>query len=241
MITGAAQGIGRAVAEVFADAGADLVLIDLKDEVTRVAEEIAAASGRTALPLIGDITATSELDRFVREALAKLGAITILVNNAGVALLGPAEELSEKDWDSTMALNLKSPFLLSQKVAKEMIARKIPGRIVNLASQASIVALERHVAYCASKAAIVGMTKVLALEWGKYGITVNSISPTVVLTELGQKVWAGKVGEEMKKKIPLGRFGQPNEIAAAALYLSSPAASLITGSNLVIDGGYSIQ
>lgn len=241
MITGAAQGIGYAIAELFAGAGADLVLIDLKREVGKIGEGIAQASGRKVLALTGDLTVASELDRFVREALATFGKISILVNNAGVALLGPAEELSERDWDSTMMLNLKAPFLLSQRVAREMIARKIRGKIVNLASQASIVALERHVAYCASKAGIVGMTKVLALEWGKHGITVNSISPTVVLTELGEKVWAGEVGEEMKKKIPLGRFGQPNEIAAAALYLCSPAASLVTGSNLVIDGGYSVQ
>jgi NAD(P)-dependent dehydrogenase (short-subunit alcohol dehydrogenase family) len=114
------------------------------------------------------------------------------------------------------------------------------GKIINIASQASVIALDRHVAYCASKAGLVSMTQVLAAEWAEYGVNVNAISPTVVLTELGKKAWAGEVGEAMKQMIPAGRFGLPDEIAACAVYLASDAANLITGSNLIIDGGYSI-
>ena len=140
-----------------------------------------------------------------------------------------------------MAVNLKAVYLLSQVVGRRMIARGEGGKIVNLASQAGLIALDRHLAYCASKAGVISLTKVLALEWGKHGINVNSISPTVVLTELGKKAWAGEVGEAMKKKIPFGRFAQPEEIAACALFLASGAADMVHGENLVIDGGYTVQ
>ena len=114
------------------------------------------------------------------------------------------------------------------------------GRIVNLASQASVVALDRHVAYCASKAAVVGMTKVLAAEWAAHGVTVNAVSPTVVETELGRKAWAGEVGDRMRERIPTGRFAQPREVASLIGYLAGESAGMITGENVVIDGGYSV-
>ena len=129
---------------------------------------------------------------------------------------------------------------MAQFVGREMIKGK-GGKIINLASQAGVVGLDKHVAYCTSKAGIIGMTKVLALEWAEFHINVNSISPTVVLTELGKKAWAGEVGEAMKKKIPVGRFAFPEEIAAVALFLASDAAAMITGENIVIDGGFTIQ
>jgi NAD(P)-dependent dehydrogenase (short-subunit alcohol dehydrogenase family) len=144
------------------------------------------------------------------------------------------------NWDKTMDLNLRVPFFLAQRIATQMASRG-GGKIINLASQAGVIALERHVAYCASKAAVIGMTKVLALEWARHNIQVNAISPTVVLTELGKKAWAGEVGERMKEKIPAGRFAYPEEIAACALFLASDAAAMINGENLVIDGGYTIQ
>lgn len=240
LITGAAQGIGKAIAELFAEKGASVVLIDLQDEVKQLAVEL-TSKGATTLALTGDLTSTHEIHRFVEEAVKRFGKIDILVNNAGVALLEEAESLSEDYWDKTMAVNLKAPFILAQRVAREMIDRKSGGKIVNLASQAAVVALERHIAYCSSKAAIVSMTKVLAVEWAKYNITVNAVSPTVILTELGKMAWAGDVGEAMKKKIPAGRFGHPDEVAAAVLYLCSDAASLVTGANLLIDGGYTAQ
>ncbi|BER91474.1 GolD/DthD family dehydrogenase [Atrimonas thermophila] len=239
LVTGAAQGIGKAIALLFASKGADLVLVDLKEEVRDLAEEIAKL-GRRALPIVADLTDFSSLPEVVKKAMDTFSKIDILVNNAGVAILDDAENLSEEAWDKTMDINLKAPFLLSQLVGREMIKRK-SGKIINIASQAGIVALDRHVAYCTSKAGLIAMTKVLALEWGEFGINVNAIAPTVVLTELGRKAWVGEVGEAMKQKIPLRRFALPEEIAAATLFLASNASDIVTGATLVVDGGYTIQ
>ncbi len=239
MITGAASGIGKAIAELYAEKGANIIAVDLSDKLYEAAEAF-SKFGVEVLPIVADLTAKGSIDMAVEKSVKKFGAIDILVNCAGIVLLEDAEKLPEEYWDKTMEINLKVPFMLSKRVGAEMIRNK-GGKIVNIASQAGVIALDKHVAYCSSKAAIIGMTKVLALEWAEYNINVNAISPTVILTELGKKAWAGEVGEAMKKKIPAGRFGYPEEVAAAALYLASDASSLMTGANLVIDGGYSIQ
>jgi NAD(P)-dependent dehydrogenase (short-subunit alcohol dehydrogenase family) len=239
LITGGGGGIGKAIATLFYEKGANLILVDLNPGIQMVGQEIAPDQERLTT-VVADITLPSQREEAVAAGLAKFGAIDILVNNAGVALLEPALEVPEVNWDKTMDLNLKAAFFLAQRVGSEM-AKHGGGKIVNIASQAGVIALDRHVAYCASKAAIISMTKVLALEWAKHDIQVNAISPTVVLTELGKKAWAGEVGEQMKKKIPAGRFAYPEEIAACALFLASSAAAMITGENLVIDGGYTIQ
>ena len=154
-------------------------------------------------------------------------------------MLAPAEELSLEAWDKTIAINLKGTFLVCQAVGRHMLAAG-GGAIVNMASQAATVALDQHVAYCASKFGVVGVSKVLAAEWGGRGVRVNTISPTVVLTELGRKAWDGPRGDALKELIPMGRFAYPNEIAAAAVFLASDAAGMITGADLLIDGGYTI-
>ena len=239
LITGGAAGIGKAIAELFGEKGAKLVLIDKSESVGDTEKEL-SSKGFEALGIATDITIRENIERFVGQASDRFGTIDILVNNAGVVFLAPAEELTDEAWDVTMNVNLKAPFMVTQIVGRKMITQKA-GKIINLASQAGIVALDKHLAYCASKAAIISFTKVLAYEWGRYNINVNSISPTVVLTELGKKAWAGEVGEAFKAKIPVGRFAYPEEIAAAALYLASNAADMISGENLVIDGGYTIQ
>lgn len=239
MVTGAAQGIGQAIAVLYAEKGADLVLVDLKDAVAET-EKTVKNLGRKAVSSVGDLTTNDGVANAVKTAIDTFGRIDILVNSAGVVFLDDAENLAESDWDKTMAVNLKAPFMLSQAVGREMI-KAGQGNIVNIASQAGIVALDNHVAYCASKAGIISMTKTMAMEWGGFNINVNAISPTVILTELGKKAWAGEVGEAMKKLIPAGRFGYPEEVAAVAVFLASDAASLITGENIVIDGGYTIK
>ena len=239
MVTGAAQGIGQAIALLFAEKGADLVLVDLQQTV-RGTEEAVRSLGRQAVSVAVDLTTNDGVSKATDTAIREFGRVDILVNSAGVVFLDDAENLSESDWDKTMAVNLKAPFMLSQAVGRHMI-KAGRGNIVNLASQAGLVALDNHVAYCSSKAALIAMTRNLAMEWGGFNINVNAISPTVILTELGKKAWAGEVGEAMKKKIPAGRFGYPEEVAAVALFLASDAAGLITGENIVIDGGYTIQ
>jgi len=236
LVTGAAAGIGEAVAQVFADQGARVVLLDRSDDVLAKAR----ALGPEHLGLVCDVSDLAQIRVAVAKADQHMGRIDILVNNAGVALLEPAETLTETAWDATMSINLKAPFFLAQTVCPVM-ARNGCGRIVNLASQAAVIALHRHAAYCASKAALVSVTQVLAIEWASKGITVNAVSPTVVETALGKKAWAGEVGDAMKKQIPVGRFAQPEEIAAAVLYLASEHAGIMTGSNVILDGGYTVQ
>lgn len=239
LVTGAAKGIGKAIALLYAEKGADVILMDISDEVLNVEKDIQKL-GRKTLVLKTDLTKRDKVTESVAHAVDMFGRLDILVNCAGVVFLDDAENLSDEYWDTTIAVNLKAPFVLSQLTARQMIKQK-SGCIINIASQAGFIALDKHIAYTASKAAIIGITKVMAAEWAEYGIRVNAISPTVILTELGKKAWAGAVGDAMKKKIPSGRFGYPEEVAACAVFLASDAAGMITGSNLVIDGGYTIQ
>ncbi len=237
LVTGGAAGIGAAMARTFAVRNARLYLVDRAADVEATTR---ALPGSGHVGVVADMTDTPALSRLVDRIMSEQGRIDVLVNNAGIVRLAPAADLAEADWDMTMAINLRAPFMMAQLVGRQML-RQGHGRIVNMASQAALIGIEQHVAYSATKAAIVSMTKTLALEWGPMGVTVNAISPTVVETELGKKAWAGEVGEAMKRQIPTRRFAQPEEIALAALYLASGAAGMINGENLVIDGGFTIQ
>ncbi len=238
LVTGSARGIGKAIALLYAKKGANIILVDMDDKIKEVEAEIIKLK-RKCLSLVYDITKTGNITKIISKSIKEFGKIDILINNAGIVFLEKAENQSFEQWDKTISVNLTAPFLLSQAVGREMIKRKY-GKIINIASLAGILGFDMRVAYCSSKAGIIGMTKALAVEWSKYRINVNAISPTVVLTEMGKKAWAGEAGKKMKNKIPLGRFLNPEEVASAAVFLGSDNAGMITGSNIVIDGGYSI-
>lgn len=240
LITGGATGIGFAIAEMLASNNSNLVLLDKSSSVSKTADELAKKYKIKALGMTTDVTSIEELSEAKKKIFKNFPQVDILVNNAGIVALEKAEKLPKEYWDTTLAVNLSAAFFVTQTFVKEMIKRK-KGKIVNLASQVGVIALDKHVAYCVSKAGIISMTQVMALEWGQYNINVNAVSPTVVLTELGKKAWAGKVGEEMKRKIPRRRFAYPEEIAATVAYLASDASDMIHGENVLIDGGYSIQ
>lgn len=236
LVTGAASGIGAAVARAFAAKGARVALADMNRE----AAEAGPAPLDGARAYACDVTDPASVEATVAAVLADMGRIDVLVNSAGIVDLAPAEEIGLGAWTRTLDVNLTGSFLVARATGRAMIAQG-GGRIVNLASQAGSVAIEGHVAYCASKFGVIGMTKTLALEWGRHGITVNSISPTVVLTDLGRKAWEGPKGEAMKELIPTGRFAEPEEIAAAAVFLASDAAAMINGADLLVDGGYTVR
>src|SRR6185312_1076851 len=229
--------IGAAIASALAAKGSRVAVVDLNADA---ASEQAANIGGGSRGFRCDVSDPASVTTTVDAVAAAFGRIDILVNSAGIVMLAPAEELSLEAWVKTIDINLKGTFLVCQAVGRHMLAAG-GGAIINMASQAATVALDQHVAYCASKFGVVGVSKVLAAEWGGRGVRVNTISPTVVLTELGRKAWDGPRGDALKELIPMGRFAYPNEIAAAAVFLASEAAGMITGADLLIDGGYTIK
>lgn len=237
VITGGAAGIGLATAEFFHAKGVNLILADLSPEVN----EIAAGFGDNAIGVEGNVCDRAYPAKIIEEGVKKFGKIDILVNCAGIVALDDAEVISEEFWNRTIDINLSACFFMAQAIGKYMIDNKVAGSIVNMASQAGVIALDKHVAYCAAKGGIIAMTKVMAKEWGKYGIRVNSVAPTVVLTALGHKAWDGPVGDAFKKTIPAERFAEPEEIASVIAFLCSKGAGMITGHNLLVDGGFTIQ
>lgn len=237
IITGGAAGIGFAAAKFLAAKGVRCVLADLNP----ACEERAASLGGDHAGFSGNVLDSAFRKSVVDVAVKRFGGADILLNSAGIVALERAEAISDEDWDRTISINLTASFRMAQTFGAYLIGAGRPGSIVNMASQAGSVALDKHVAYCASKGGVIAMTKVLAYEWGKYGIRVNCVSPTVVLTELGHKAWDGPAGEAFKTEIPAGRFAEPDEIAAAIAFLCGDGASMITGHDLLIDGGYTIK
>src|SRR5215207_2099582 len=241
LVTGAARGIGHACALALAHAGADVALglrdVQTGGELTSAIE----AMGRRALPLQMDVTRLDEIQQAVDETVTQLGRLDILVNNAGLGPSNLAENVREEDFDFTLAVNLKGTFFASQAAGKVMIKQRY-GRIINLSSQAGFVALPTESVYCMTKAAINHLTKCLAVEWAQHNITVNAVAPTFINTPgtasaLGDPAFRA----EVLSKIPLGRIGEPMEVAGAIVFLASPAASLITGDTLLIDGGWTAK
>ena len=241
LVTGAARGIGRACALALAQSGADVAL-GLRDVRTGgdLAREIGGL-GRRALPLQMDMTRLLEVRQAIDAAVSHFGRLDILVNNAGLAPENPAEDVREEDFDLTLAVNLKGTFFASQAAGRVMIRQKY-GRIVNLGSQAGFVALPTESVYCMTKAAISHLTRCLAVEWARHNITVNAVAPTFIRTPGTAECLANDAFRaDVLSRIPLGRIGEPMEVAAAVVYLASPAASLVTGTTLLIDGGWTAR
>ena len=242
LVTGAARGLGRAISLALAHAGADVALglRDVKAD-SGLAAEI-RAMGRRALPLQMDMTKLEQVRRAVEDAAREFGRLDILVNNAGLGPENPAENVREEDFDLTVAVNLKGTFFATQAAGRVMI-RQGSGKIINMSSQAGFAALPTESIYCTTKAAIAHLTKCLAVEWGKHGITVNAVAPTFIRTPGTEAALADSAfrADTIERIAGLHRIGEPMEVAGAVVFLASPAASLITGETILIDGGWTAR
>ncbi|MEM8728725.1 MAG: glucose 1-dehydrogenase [Pseudomonadota bacterium] len=239
LITGASSGIGTAIAEVFADAGADIAGHGRdKDRLAALGETV-TGFGQRFLPVTGDLADPHETEVVARAAQTGLGQIDILVNCAGIALTGPVVDYDLSDWHRTLAINLTAPFILSKALLPAMMARR-QGKIINISSQTGVIALDDHAAYATSKGGLNALTKSLMTEAAPHNVQVNAICPTVVLTEMGKELWsAPEKKDPFIARTPLRRFGEPVEIADMALYLAAPASDLVNGAIMMIEGGHS--
>ncbi|MFN8679336.1 MAG: glucose 1-dehydrogenase [Thermomicrobiales bacterium] len=241
LVTGASRGIGAAIATTLADAGADLAITARDVASLRESAAQIVAMGRRCLPVACEVTNAESVDDTVTQVETVLGPVDILVNNAGVNIPRLALEATEAQWDTILDTNLKGAFLCAQRVGRTMVDRR-SGRIVNISSAAGLIPALERVAYCSSKAGLIMLTRVLALEWAQYGITVNAVAPTFVETELAaQTLNRPGVREYWERTIPLGRLATTADVAAAVRYLVSPEASFITGEVLSVDGGLAMR
>lgn len=243
LVTGAGRGLGRACAIALAEAGADIAL-GLRDPA-RAAPLVSQieAIGRRCVPLAMNALDLPQCYTAISEAISRLGAIDILINNVGGGIEGPLLQVSEDEFDRQFDLNVKSSFFIAQRIARQMIERGTGGSIVNVASQAGLVVLPDEGVYCLAKAAVIHMTKCMAVEWGAANIRVNAVAPTFIETDgtadaLGRPVFREDVIERIAA---LHRIGRPEEVSGAVAFLASPMASMITGHTLVIDGGWTIR
>lgn len=241
LVTGAGSGIGRAIARALAADGCAVACLDMDGESAIETARGIETNGRRAIALRADVTQAAEVEAAVAETQKTLGPVGVLVNNAGVGWLGTVETLTEDEWDHVMAVNVKSVFLCSRAVIPEM-AKGGGGRIINVASVTGLVASPGRAAYCASKGAVVMLTRAMALDGAPQHINVNAICPGVVITAMTERSLQDPATlREKLDKTPLGRLAQPEEIAPAAVYLAGPGAAFVTGACLVVDGGWSID
>lgn len=242
MVTGAGRGIGAEIASYFARAGASLVLTELPAQmelVQGVAERLKNEHGIEALCVPLDLRDLEQIEQCVREIEAH-ASMDYLINNAGVNLLSPALNLTQEDWDFVVDINLKGTFFLTREVAKAMV-RKKRGSIIMIASQHGVVGNENRAPYCASKAGLIHLSRALAIEWAKYGIRVNAISPTFVITDANEQIINDHQFQRANlPRIPLRKFAVPEDIAKSVLFLATDSAGMITGHNLVVDGGWTV-
>jgi NAD(P)-dependent dehydrogenase (short-subunit alcohol dehydrogenase family) len=242
LVTGAARGLGRAISLALANAGANVALgLREVSTGTDLANEIGSL-GRTALPLAMDVRHLDQVRAGIDMTVERLGRLDILVNNAGVAPTNPAEDVNEADFDDTLRVNMKGTFFASQAAGRHMI-RQGYGRIVHVSSQAGFVALPTESVYCMTKAAIVHLAKCLAVEWGEHGVTVNAVAPTFIRTPGTEGALSDPAfeAEVVERIAALHRVGEPMDVAGTVVFLVSPAASLITGTTVLVDGGWTAR
>jgi NAD(P)-dependent dehydrogenase (short-subunit alcohol dehydrogenase family) len=237
LVTGATKGIGRDIALAFAASGAVVAGTGRNAaELESLSREIAEAGGK-CLTFAADLSDAASCENMAAAALEATGGIDILVNNAGISFPERIVDLTAEHWNTTLAVNLRAPALISKVIARNMIERA-RGVIVNISSNACMGGIDEHAAYCASKFGLDGLTKVMAVELGPKGIRVNAVAPTVVLTPMGTQVWGDpRKADPVKAKIPLGRFLMPREVSDVVLFLASDAAGMIHGETILIDGG----
>ncbi len=242
LVTGGSKGLGKVMAMALAEAGADVAIVSRSENLCQeTCREIASATGRRAVFAVADLTRSGQVSAAIDSVQMQIGAIDVLVNNAGVNTRGLAHELSEEDFDSVVAINLKAPFLCSRLLGPQMCDRGW-GRIINMGSILGAVALPGRAPYCSAKAGLANLTRVLALEWAQQGVTVNAICPGPFATDMNKPLLADpEKYRAFVSKIPMGRWGELEEVAGAAVFLASNASSFVTGSLLYVDGGWTSQ
>jgi NAD(P)-dependent dehydrogenase (short-subunit alcohol dehydrogenase family) len=241
LVTGASRGIGRDLVLALAHAGAKVVAAARSLEEAEAIAQEARESGGSAEAVELDLTDRGSIDRAVEHAVRASGRLDILVNNAGLGTNHDALDATEEEWDELFAVNVRGLFFACQSAGRHMVERRY-GRIVNLSSQAGLVGIPRHAAYSASKGAVIALTKVLALEWAPFGVTVNSVAPTFIRTPgTAERLDQPEFLADVLGRIPVGRVGTTTDVAGAVIYLASPASSLVTGTVLVVDGGWTAR
>jgi len=238
-VTGASYGIGAACALALARDGFDVAISEL--EPKHLADTVAkiTATGVRAVPVELDLRSLASIERAMKEVLAAFGRLDVLVNSAGVTLGKPALDMTGEEWDAVLDVNLKGTFFMSQQMGRHLVSTRRPGSIISVASTHGVLGFPTRSAYGISKGAIVQMTRMLAIEWAEHGIRVNAIAPGTVETPTRKAFFDANPGrrEVMTERVPLRRFGTPEEMAGAVAYLASPQAAYITGQTLLLDGG----
>ena len=240
IVAGGGRGIGRSSSLILAEAGANMVIVDLeKDRAKAVVNEI-KAMGRKAIPVVADVRDSKQVDRIVKTAVDKFGQTDILVNIIGLASWASAVEMREEVWDADLTLNLKYVWLCSRAVARVMIEQKRKGSIVNIGSISGMTAAPSHAAYGAAKAGLVGLTRSLAVEWARNYIRVNTVAPGSMKTPRIIEMLSGSpdIDEAQRKRIPLGRWGTTEDIGKAVLFFASDLSDYITGQTITVDGAF---